>query len=380
MSNNAQFRDVYFPQLDGLRAIAVGLVIVFHWLPDRQGVNMIANGPLGVTLFFVLSGFLITRILLENKVDIEEEGIFSLYRAFMTRRILRIFPIYYLVLICIWFLQYNTFIDPIETQLYTHPAYYLFYGSNFLIDKFSNWADVLSIYWTLAVEEQFYIFWPLIIWKVPNRFLKTVVIGVIFLALLTRGVLFFLENNAGVLVPTCLDSFGMGALWAIILAEDKAAEKFVRNIRWWAVYGALVFFILCTADQRSLFEALFFRTGASIFCLYLVAKASYGTGFKSYFGRFIENRFIRYVGKISYGIYMYHMLIPYLIVPLMIKLFRRLFHVEVRLTEQSNIILSLFLLVGVAALSWYFVEKPFIRLKKRFQVSRVKPGYVEMTS
>ena len=83
----------YIPALDGVRALAILLVLVYHWFPEGQGINLMPNGPIGVTLFFVLSGYLISNILMEQQTL----GTFSLsFKNFVIRRALRIFPIYFL--------------------------------------------------------------------------------------------------------------------------------------------------------------------------------------------------------------------------------------------------------------------------------------------
>src|SRR5919199_444493 len=90
----------YMPQLDSLRTFAVLLVVIYHWFPIGEGINRLPNGAIGVMIFFVISGFLITRILLENRKQIDEGNttISHTYRNFFIRRVLRIFPLYYLVI------------------------------------------------------------------------------------------------------------------------------------------------------------------------------------------------------------------------------------------------------------------------------------------
>jgi len=112
----------YLPQLDGIRTIAIGLVLIFHWLPTNHWVNTLPNGTIGVTLFFVLSGFLITDILIKNKTESLGDAV-QVYKNFMIRRALRIFPIYYLTL-AVGFALPKLHI-PFTTDLYQHPWYYI---------------------------------------------------------------------------------------------------------------------------------------------------------------------------------------------------------------------------------------------------------------
>jgi peptidoglycan/LPS O-acetylase OafA/YrhL len=369
-----QKQDTYNPQLDGLRTIAVMLVIVFHWFPVDKGLNLISNGPLGVTLFFVLSGFLITRILLQNRQLQAVYSFSDIYRVFMMRRVLRIFPLYYLVLLFVWLAPGMAFIPEIQTDFYDHPLHYLLYSSNFLIDKTGNWSNVLSIFWTLAVEEQFYLFWPIVIIKTPTRHLRRVIIATILAGIATRGVLFFVDRNSGVLMPTCLDSFGLGALWAYTLINDDKPGRFIKIISLSAPIAGLLFLFFCYDHDNTLFKVLFFRLSMSILSLYLVANASYKQGFGSYFGTFLESAVATYLGRISYGLYIFHIMVPYLFIPTMISAIRYFFGISVILTDKSIIVVSTILLIMIATMSKFCFEQYFINLKSYFSLKRVANG------
>ncbi|KAA0991564.1 acyltransferase family protein [Dyadobacter aurulentus] len=367
-----QKQQEYISQLDGLRAFAVALVVLFHWFPEGEGINVIANGPVGVTLFFVLSGFLITRILLANRNHLAEHGLGATYKTFMFRRILRIFPLYYLTLLVIWCIQYIDFIPQVPSRLYDYPLYYVLYISNFLIEKLHDWSDVLSPFWSLAVEEQFYIIWPFVVLTVPQRFLKGTLIGTVVLGIASRGVLATLGYSDGVLMPTCLDAFGLGGIWAYVSYYDKSVEKFLKILNVLAILGLAVFVYICLNNTDSWLKTLFFRTSMSLFCLYLVARASYKKGFPSVIGSILDNGFMRHIGRISYGLYVYHMLVPTLVVPFIIKFLHRFLHITLTFSENSLKMVSLVVLVLLATVSWYLFENPFIRLKRYFQLSRVK--------
>ncbi|MEO6283644.1 MAG: acyltransferase [Dyadobacter sp.] len=363
--------DIYNPQLDGLRTIAVVLVIMFHWFPVDKGFNLISNGPLGVTLFFVLSGFLITRILLQNRLLRPVYRFSDIYKVFMVRRVLRIFPLYYLMLLFVWLAPRIAFIPDIQTDFYEHPLHYLLYSSNFLIDKTGNWSNVLSIFWTLAVEEQFYLFWPIVIIKAHARNLKQVIMATILAGVAIRGLLFVVDHNAGVLMPTCLDSFGLGALWAYVLVNNDNPRRFIKIINLAAPIAGLLFLYFCFNHDNTLFKVLFFRLAMSVISLYLVANASYKKGFGSYFGAFLENSVTMYLGRISYGLYIFHIMVPYLLIPIMISAIRYFFEISVILTDQSIIMFSTILLIMVSTMSKYCFEQYFINLKSYFSLKRV---------
>ncbi|PWJ59693.1 peptidoglycan/LPS O-acetylase OafA/YrhL [Dyadobacter jejuensis] len=368
MERKNESNPSYISQLDGLRAIAIILVLIFHWYPEGQGINILANGPLGVTIFFVLSGFLITRILLNYRQKLSDGGITKAYKVFMARRMLRIFPLYYLVLLVVWLAQYIGFIPPIGTQLYSHPLYYILYASNFLIEYLHDWSDVLSPFWSLAVEEQFYIFFPLLILSVPQAYLKKSIIGLIVLGIVSRVILHLVGVNEGVHMPTCLDAFGLGALWAYLLVNRPDPHSFLKLTRYGGLLGMVVFIVFCLIGQGNFAAVLFFRTSMSLIALYLVAGASYKGGFANIFGSILNHQILKYIGKISYGLYVFHMLVPAVLVPLLLKLLQRFAGISIPMNDNGSRILSLSVLLVLATASWYLYEKPIIQIKKYFEM------------
>ena len=138
----------YMPQLDTLRAFAVLLVIISHWMPAENILNRyLYNGISGVTLFFVLSGFLITGILLKSKEKIDAGGSMKqALKTFYIRRSLRIFPLYYLVICIAWIFN--------ESGIRENFGWHFFYLSNFYFWKHWHWQEHLSHLWSLSVEEQ----------------------------------------------------------------------------------------------------------------------------------------------------------------------------------------------------------------------------------
>ncbi|WP_025765307.1 acyltransferase family protein [Dyadobacter tibetensis] len=368
MKKDKEINTSYISQLDGLRAIAIILVLIFHWFPEGEGVNILANGPLGVTIFFVLSGFLITRILLSYREKMDHGGIAKAYKVFMARRMLRIFPLYYLVLLAVWLAKYIPIISPINTQFYTYPAYYILYASNFLIEYLHDWSDVLSPFWSLAVEEQFYILFPFIVLSVPRPYLKSSIIGLIGLGISSRVVLHLLNINEGVHMPTCLDAFGLGALWAYVSTQADPSERFIKFARYGGLIGLISFVTFCLTGQGNFAAVLFFRTSMSLIALFLVVGASYQGGFSNIFGRILNHSSLKYIGKISYGLYVFHMLVPAVLVPLILKLMQRFAGVTLSLTDFSSRLLSLVVLLVLSTASWYLYEKPVIQVKKYFEM------------
>ncbi|MFT4032633.1 MAG: acyltransferase [Siphonobacter sp.] len=363
-----QKQSEYIAQLDGLRTIAIFLVIIFHWLPEGQGINIISNGPLGVTLFFVLSGFLITRILLNNRSSLPSQGFVAIYKIFMARRILRIFPVYFVTLFAVWAVQFFSFFPKIPTLFYSNPLYYIFYLSNFLIEKMHAWWDILSPFWSLAVEEQFYILWPVVMLLTPKRYLKGVILITISLGFISRGLLYFLNLREDVLMPECLDAFGLGALWAYIQFYNDMPAKFVRQCKVLAIIGLIIFVSFCIYGGTPWLYALFFRGSMSFLCLLFVVLASYKRGLENIAGKILSSAVFKYIGKISYGLYVFHMLVPALVVPLLIKIISRFFHINLILTGHLWNAITFLVLLGVASLSWHMLELPFNKLKRFFRI------------
>jgi peptidoglycan/LPS O-acetylase OafA/YrhL len=179
MSESKKVTKKHFAQLDSLRAFAVAGVAWSHWMPNYTfGLPCSA----GVQLFFVLSGFLITCILLQarsgkdlNKSNSTTSGIL---KAFYSRRFLRIFPLYYLVLLIVVILN----LPGARVSFLWHFGY----ASNYYYFLLNAWNGPTSHFWTLAVEEQFYLFWPLVVLLVSRRYLLPTFVGFVLLGVAYR--------------------------------------------------------------------------------------------------------------------------------------------------------------------------------------------------
>src|SRR5262249_15573796 len=162
----------YVPQLDGLRAFAVGAVLIHHFFKPAR-IGGVDFALLGVWLFFVLSGFLITGILLRLRDQVDHSGYPSGFalRQFYIRRFLRIFPLYYSVL----FMAATIDLGDVRDTILWHLAYI----SNYLFATRQDWGSITAHFWSLSVEEQFYILWPVLILFAPRRLLLKLIISVI---------------------------------------------------------------------------------------------------------------------------------------------------------------------------------------------------------
>jgi peptidoglycan/LPS O-acetylase OafA/YrhL len=349
------------PQLDSLRTFAVLLVVIYHWFPTGEGINRLPNGTIGVMVFFVVSGFLITRILLGNRDRIRagKDTLSHTYRNFFVRRALRIFPLYYLIITFVYLFL------PQASDIRAQPAYYYLYGYNILLHKTGNWTDLLSPFWTLGVEEQLYLVWPWIVLLTPPRLFRPVAIGMIGAGVLFRGYGYWNGDFDGVLTPASFDAFGLGALWAWATTEQpNTIPRFRQTLSIAAIVAlSLMIALLALLPGDHLAVVLFQRLLISVIALWLVVGASLGFGGVG--GVVLNNSLLQYIGRISYGIYVFHMLVPGYAVPLLLRITNRL-GVPLSPGFWLHRLLSLAVLLVLASASWYLFEKPINGLKRYF--------------
>jgi peptidoglycan/LPS O-acetylase OafA/YrhL len=226
------YNNSRIPALDGVRGLAV-LLVLFHHLVyysgidktfwwDRQLFKLANSSWLGVDLFFVLSGFLITGILFDAK------GSGRYFRSFYGRRVLRIFPLYYgflavaLLLFPLWL--------PAESgqALIDSQAWYWFYLSNFHV-AFEGWPDPAPMghFWSLAIEEQFYLLWPLAVWALGRRHLIYLSAACFLTAPLLR-IIMPSTLDIYVLLPTRMDTLAAGAFLALVIRGESGTDALGR--------------------------------------------------------------------------------------------------------------------------------------------------------
>ncbi len=359
MTNKTNGKLGFMPQLDGLRGVAILLVIVYHWFPQNSGINKLPIGPFGVTLFFVLSGFLITQILLSYKAKVDRKEISSLkaFGIFVIRRTIRIFPVYYLAIFIVFFIPSIHFLNKPFTLLYQQPIYYLLYNSNYLLEVTHRWDDILSPFWSLAVEEQFYIFFPFLILIPFKKNILYIILGMIFLGIFFRYITFKIyPSSEFVLTPTCLDAFGMGAIWAYFRVEIFDYQKYLLRVNFIGLLGFVgLCFVLLIKD--SVFYFVLCRFFMSCMAIWAVANAS-----ESKF-KILDFSPIRWVGKVSYSLYVFHMIIPSVFGTLIFRVMSKL-SFNVNNIYISNTIMFAFLLI-FASFMWIFFERPINNFKNK---------------
>jgi peptidoglycan/LPS O-acetylase OafA/YrhL len=363
----------FYPALDGLRAFAMGAVLISHYFPDRSAVQRAFHwGRFGVLLFFVLSGFLITGVLLQGRdaVASGQATRAGVFRAFVIRRALRIAPIYYLVVLVGWWVGYG----PIADLLPWH----LTYTGNIAMTYFGAKLAQATHLWSLCVEEQFYLLWPLVVLLVPMKRLAGVAIGLALFSFGYEGVGTLQGRTfeqTHLVLQGCMDALGLGALLAIFKHRDDSlgGARAANLSRHAALLGApLLFFAQGFRYQVGLAstERIEYRLPGDLgiaLCSVAVVYVATTEG-PSLLRRVLEWGPLRFFGRISYGIYLYHLFL--------IAIGREVAHRYG--VDQLPRGLSMFLLysaisVGVATVSWYLIELPINRQKRRFPYPPLAP-------
>jgi peptidoglycan/LPS O-acetylase OafA/YrhL len=342
------------PELDGLRGLAVLSVIVAHYFGKVPGV--------GVDVFFVLSGYLIGGILLDQRESA------NLLTVFYVRRAFRIFPIYYLTLMLVLFFaatHKNSWIDP------PYPAaVYFTYVQNVWMTVVGGQLNIwLLPTWTLAVEEQFYLLLPFIIARAPARWLFPIIIAAIVSAPMLRGFIltthFIPSVGAVVLLPCRWDLLFLGVLAAYVMRSPRLWER-IRADR-----GRLMLRLVVLASPCLMFGSVLlgfdpmgplwhFALGLCA-ASYLLLVSMDGSE-----GHFLCAPWLRFFGAISYGLYLIHQPIAGLMHGLLLDARPGITTVVSFLVTVMAFVLS----VGISWLSWVWIEGPLVRLGHRWIYQR----------
>lgn len=354
----------YYPQLDGIRFICILLVLFEHW-GIRELIH-IHTGGAGVVIFFVLSGFLLGEILFLEK----EKGIakWDIIKNFFVRRTLRIFPLYYVTIILYALLMTTGGI------LWWNLAY----ANNILqaIDVNRVPKEFWPL-WSLCVEEQFYLFFPFFMVSLSVKAIRRYLIAGVLFAIIGRIVLISVNNNlyeisAYTLMPFCLDCLFLGVLLAYYKLYNN--EKITSMFKKYPINILLVLFIIVQIILQHfgwpLFNNAIGRLFASITGVVLIGY-SVLIGYKGWFKKVLENKFISYLGKISYGLYLLHAFVQVFYEKYLINNPLKLSLANLNLPVVSNRYLIDFVFlfaitVLVAHISYQYFEKSFLKYKSKF--------------
>jgi peptidoglycan/LPS O-acetylase OafA/YrhL len=361
----------YIKQLDSLRGLAVVLVVFSHWMPNDSLFNTYPNRPFDVDFFFVLSGYLITNILLISRNKAEELGISKnlVFKNFFLRRAIRIFPAYYL---CVFIIVAFHLTDVIRTDIRHELIYCLTYTINLYFWDLKYWGDLTTHFWTLAVEEQFYLIWPWVILLVKKEYVLYPIIGFILLGFVSQCMITDMEFGY-LPTNTCFDSFGIGGLisW-ITIYRPQYIPRMHKIFRVLALTSLALFFIVILtgntvfiAPQRTLRSFM-----VAWVIVYIIYKAD-TSQFKLAF--LFNNGVLVFLGKISYGIYLYHLFLPWDLQLLDNTINKYLPASALKYINYIYFAENITLLILISWLSYQYFEKPINGLKRYFVYTKKEP-------
>lgn len=358
----------YQKSLDGVRGLAILLVVVFHYN------HLLEAGWVGVQLFFVLSGFLITSILLEDK---KNQPLDRYLKGFYWRRTLRIFPIYYLYLLGVVGVYILTnlpenFPKTVPFLLtYTYNLFPLFYDFSF--DMF------FTHFWSLSIEEQFYLLWPLVIYFFNLRALRVILIVILMGAPITRYFMGEYLIAEGRLAPEFIgetvyrftlgqwDSFAFGAaipLFGLNTSVKRPGWLFAGAMALLVMGGVWNYFTQLAVNPHLSITSLGYPIGSMLNAQHIWSYTVLGFAamaliiftIRSHSMPIFENRIMILFGKLSYGLYVYHWFLKVVSGKIL----------EPYLPGPVAFAIYLVLCIGVSYASYRIIEQPLLALKGRF--------------
>lgn len=342
----------YYKGLDSFRGIGVIWIMCAHFFGT---ISFFRFGWISLEVFFVLSGFLITKVLLGS---LNSTGYF---RNFYIRRALRIFPVYYLF-IGVFFLALFIY-TPNDTHQYLRSnwPYYFVYLQNFLfVFKGLEPTNYLSHLWSLAMEEQFYLFWPVTVFLIRDRNkLKKLLVVVIILVFITRIIVWYKWGYRFETYHcntfTRIDTIAFGCL----LGCGFSYKDLSKTIRSLIIVVCIAVFPAGILLFKDFFftNPLFATVGYSAISILTIFFIEYFINEKTKFHFLKTNWLINYIGQISYGMYLFHLPVYFIVSS------------RSGLPNSLNGIMSLLISFLMAAISYRLYETPFLNLKKKYQPS-----------
>lgn len=340
-------RRPFYPSFDGLRCLAI-VPVVWHHATPRPLEGVLGRGPLGVDLFFVLSGFLITSLLLHERAA---HGRVDLAR-FWVRRSLRIFPLYYLVLFA--FIAHALLFrheSPERAHFLASVPYYTTYTSNWFVHGAVEHPVIFAFAWSLAAEEQFYLLWPPMLRSLRGRAapLAMMLALVVLDQLAERGMLAtLLGEGLGLrIVKSFATPIGLGSVLALLASSQERVMQCVLGQRWSSVIA------LGLVASAAVFAWPLLPTHLAMTAL--VGACALRSD--HVLAPLLQHRIVRHVGTVSYGIYLLNVSV--------VSACRKVLGNE---ASASLVFLAAMLVsVAIATLTYRLIEKPLAELRERFR-------------
>jgi len=362
----------YFENLDGTRFFAFFMVFLVHcFVSTTESVSdselyqsvteFLKIGFLGVDYFFVLSGFLISWVILNEK---EKTNKFQLGN-FILRRTLRIWPLYFLIVLLGYGLYYYS--SNAGTDIAALPPFYnfgLFIVNFYSISEGIDYLFFLTFLWSVSIEEQFYVGYSIVAKMFKKLNLLYLAVALIVVSLMFRAVKLYDGQTLYFHTLSVLGNFGVGILVAYFAKSRNSTflwlqsrSKIFSNTLYIILFGSLIYYNELNAIPGI---RIFLRFYFSLLFGYIVFEQCFS---KNRFFSFGKYRIIKYLGKISFGLYCYHGVV----ITLLLKVLER-YSIEETYWHTFLIypVIILLLTVGISAISYRYFEGPILRLKKRF--------------
>jgi len=350
-------------------------------LEHFYGFEIVHWGYYCLRVFFALSGFLITTVILTHREAMIESGesIGTVARNFYIRRTLRLFPAYYLTLFVVIAFSLTTPTGHnLQESVMDSWGWHFAYLTNFVIFANGSWIGSISHFWTLAVEEQFYLLWFWVVLLADRKWLPRVVTMIFLLGPVFRAAAYFAGWNifANKLLPASFDFFALGSLLGIMM-HPAYDDLFVRLRKYWTERVSLMTLLALAAlalaigieiiwQQDTFMHRVIRGVLSSFFATWLVYRAY--LGFKGPIGLLLNSKAMIHIGKISYGVYLFHAFAPNLLRAIAPGFNAWLLEISLLAPYVRGIRALVLILISIALaeLSWRLVELPINRLKKRF--------------
>ena len=384
-------RHNHVPVLDGLRGMAIVLVMfehfhlpkVGHSSPDPHYLGFSSAGWIGVDLFFVLSGYLITGILLDTKLSP------NYFRNFYARRALRIFPLAFgfLFFLFVVVAGVHPWLSEGYRQAVAHQWWFWCYLTNVYVAMNGSWSVAPGVghFWSLAIEEQFYLIWPLVVFLSNPTQLRRFCLALILGALVLRIYLVVSGYNpiaVYVLTPTRMDSLAFGAILALVSRGKELSDVALKANRRILFLAAVALGCLCLwrhgwSEQDSVVQTIGYTIQGMFFASLLLHVQ--GAGSSGRIARFFGTATLRKIGHYSYAMYVLHPMVGGFLEPRLLRFATRA-ALPWHESQLLFLVLGIAATFAVAAISWYLLESRFLSLKRYFgPESRGRPFVLPST-